>query len=275
MEKLDGDGNVHEYKPSFVCSSIKLGPLESDLEAWRTSNKEMFARVLTGSRTKPKLATKFLVDTGNLGRSLISERLAQTLGLQLHPTVLTIKAAQGSKVQIKGETNQMTFVMEQYPTICKWKFLVIKDLCAPGVFGTDFLNANNVGVQLTRQGGNHLTFLDRPELRVPLVTPRAPNLPHPAADARFKEAGIFRQQPCSTAGQSSAALASQHTMGGGAGKVARGAQQLCTATGQGYSALASQHTMGGEAGKVARGGGSTPLGEERPGQEAQHRESGG
>ena len=151
-----------------VCSTLKAGSSESDLRAWKTSNKVMFARVLTGSRVKPKLATKFLVDTDNLGRSLISERLAQTLGLQLHPTSLSIKAAQGSRIQIKGETNTVTFAIEQYSKTCKWNFLVIKDLCAPGVFGTDFLNTNNVGVQLTNFGQNHLTFLDRPEVRVPL-----------------------------------------------------------------------------------------------------------
>ena len=47
-----------------------------------------------------------------IGRSLISERLAQTLGLQLHPTSLSIKAAQGSRIQIKGETNTVTFAID-------------------------------------------------------------------------------------------------------------------------------------------------------------------
>ena len=39
-----------------------------------------------------------------------------------------------------------------------------------------------------------------------LVTPRAPNLPHPAADPRFREAGVFHQQPNKTVGQFSSAL---------------------------------------------------------------------
>ena len=65
-------------------------------------------------------------------------------------------------------SNTVTFAIEQYSKTCKWNFLVIKNLCAPGVFGTDFLNTNNVGVQLTNFGQNHLTFLDRPEVRVPL-----------------------------------------------------------------------------------------------------------
>ena len=204
--KVGMDDNVHASNPSTVCSTLKTGQLESDLEAWQNCNKEMFVRVLTGSQAKPKIAMKFLVDTGNLGRSLISERLAQTLGLQLHPTSLTIKAAQGSKIQIKGETNSIKFYIEQCPTTFNWQFLVIKDLCAPGVFGTDFLNLNNVGVQLTSFGQNHLTFMGKPDLTVPLVTPRASNLPHPLADSRFKGAGIFRQQPNKAAGQLSSAL---------------------------------------------------------------------
>ena len=64
--------------------------------------KRMHARVLTGSKEKPLVSTKMLIDSGNSGRSLISENFAKVLKLQLHPCKYSIKTAQGGPVTIGG-----------------------------------------------------------------------------------------------------------------------------------------------------------------------------
>ena len=165
----------------------------------------MFARVLTGSHFKKKVTAKFLADSGNLGRSLISEKLATSLKLQVHPCKHSIKSAQGSKVTILGETNPMVFMIEGQRRAFKWKFLVIRDLCAPGVFGIDFFNHFSVGIQMSPSGKNHLTFGKNHDQIVPLVSPNAPNLPDAQqGDKRFVGAHIFRQK--SKSSQTAAAL---------------------------------------------------------------------
>ena len=88
----------------------------------------MFARVLTGSKDKPAVCTKFLCDTGNLGRSLVSEKFAQSLKWQTHPCKHSIKAAEGSKVTILGETNDISFIVQGHEATFKWRFLVIRNL---------------------------------------------------------------------------------------------------------------------------------------------------
>ena len=65
--------------------------------------KQMHARVLTGSKEKSLVCTKMLIDSGNSGRSLISENFAKALKLQLHPCKYSIKTAQGGPVTILGE----------------------------------------------------------------------------------------------------------------------------------------------------------------------------
>ena len=154
----------------------------------------MFARVLTGSHFKKKVTAKFLADSGNLGRSLISEKLATSLRLQIHPCKHSIKSAQGNKVTILGETNPMAFMIEGQRRAFKWKFLVIRDLCAPGVFGIDLFNHFSVGIQMNPSGQNHLTFGKDHNQIVPLVSPNAPNLPDAHGDKRFAGAHIFRQK---------------------------------------------------------------------------------
>ena len=154
----------------------------------------MFARVLTGSKDKPSVCAKFLCDTGNLGRSLVSEKFAQTLKWQTHPCQHSIKSAQGSRVTILGETNAVSFIVQGYAKPFKWRFLVIRDLCAPGVFGIDFFNHFNVGIKMNKSGLNHLTFDDQNNQTVPLVSPTAPNLPELHEDNRFLGAHVFRQR---------------------------------------------------------------------------------
>ena len=153
----------------------------------------MFARVLTGSKDKPAVCTKFLCDTGNLGRSLVSEKFAQSLKWQTHPCKHSIKAAEGSKVTILGETNDISFIVQGHEATFKWRFLVIRNLCAPGVFGIDFFNNFNVGIKMNKSGINYLTFGDQGSQIVPLVSPNAPNLPPNHDDNRFVGARVFRQ----------------------------------------------------------------------------------
>ena len=192
-----------------------VSSLEHDLNAWRKTGCAMFARVLTGSSNKPSLCAKFLVDTGNLGRSLVSERLAQSLKWQINPCKHSIKSAQGNKVVILGETNAVSFVIQGCPEPFQWRFLIIRNLCAPGVFGIDFLTHCNVGIQMTKSGSNHLTFSKKSNQTVPLVPPNAPNLPPINEDDRFLGARVFRQQtmPMKTS-QTAAAL--QEEVGRGA-----------------------------------------------------------
>ena len=74
--------------------------------------KRMHARVLTGSKEKPAICAKMLIDTGCSGKSLISEKFAKTLNLQLHPCKYSIRTAQGGQVTILGETNPLQFAMQ-------------------------------------------------------------------------------------------------------------------------------------------------------------------
>ena len=189
--------------------------LEHDLNAWKRTGCAMFARVLTGSANKPQLCAKFLIDTGDLGRSLVSEKLAQSLKWQINPCKHSIKAAQGSRVVILGETNAVNFIIQGCPDQFQWRFLVIRDLCAPGVFGYDFLTQCNVGIQMTKNGVNHLTFSHKSNKTTPLVPPNAPNLPPVHEDNRFFGARVFRQQAAPVkASQTAAAL--QEEVGRGA-----------------------------------------------------------
>ena len=110
--------------------------------------KCMNARIRTGSKRKPLICTKMLIDSGNSGRSLISEKLAKTLNLELHECKYSIRTAQGGKVKILGETNPLKFVMEKCKHTFKWPFLVVQDLCCPGVIGMDFLTYFSIGVHV-------------------------------------------------------------------------------------------------------------------------------
>ena len=85
----------------------------NDIKHILKRGKCMNARVLTGSRRKPLICTKMLIDSGNSGRSLISDKLAKTLNLELHECSYSIRTAQGGKVKILGETNALKFVMEK------------------------------------------------------------------------------------------------------------------------------------------------------------------
>ena len=192
-----------------------MNSLEHDLNAWKKTGCAMFARVLTGSVDKPSLCAKFLVDSGNLGRSLVSEKLALSLKWQIHPCKHSIKSAQGNQVTILGETNPVSFIIQGCPGQFQWRFLVIRNLCAPGVFGIDFLKNFNVGIQMSRAGQNYLTFSKKTDQTVPLVPPNAPNLPPVHEDDRFLGARVFRQQAVPVkASQTAAAL--QEEVGRGA-----------------------------------------------------------
>ena len=156
--------------------------------------KQMHARVLTGSKEKPLVCTKMLIDSGNSGRSLISENFAKALKLQLHPCKYSIKTAQGGPVTILGETNQLKFALQNCSGVFKWPFLVVRDLCCPGVIGMDFITFHSVGIQVNKHIGNFMSFLEWPNVQVPLVEPSSPNLPEAREDPRFQGASIFRQR---------------------------------------------------------------------------------
>ena len=171
--------------------------------------KCMHARVLTGSREKPAICAKTLIDTGCSGRSLISEKFAKTLNLQLHPCEYSIRTAQGGPVTILGETNPLQFAMQGCSGEFKWPFLVVRDLCCPGVFGMDFLTFHSVGIQTDKNSTNFMTFLEWPGVRVPLVEPDSSNLPDHHEDPRFRGASVFRQR----AGKNATAAALQEEVG--------------------------------------------------------------
>ena len=171
--------------------------------------KRMHARVLTGSKEKPAICAKMLNDTGCSGRSLISEKFAKTLNLQLHPCKYSIRTAQGGLVTILGETNPLQFVIQGCSGEFKWPFLVVRNLCCPGVFGMDFLTFHSVGIQTDKNGTNFMSFLEWPGVQVPLVEPESSNLPQHCEDPRFKGASVFRQR----AGKNATAAALQEEVG--------------------------------------------------------------
>ena len=171
--------------------------------------KRMHARVLTGSKEKPAICAKMLIDTGCSGKSLISEKFAKTLNLQLHPCKYSIRTAQGGQVTILGETNPLQFAMQGCSGEFKWPFLVVRNLCCPGVFGMDFLTFYSVGIQTDKNGTNYMSFLEWPGVNVPLVEPDSSNLPQYHEDPRFKGASVFRQR----AGKNPTAAALQEEVG--------------------------------------------------------------
>lgn len=109
----------------------------------------------------------------------------------------------------------------------RWQLLVIRDLCAPGVFGIDFINHFSVGIQMNPSGKNYLTFGKCNNQIVPLVSPNAPNLPEMHEDNRFAGAHIFRQKEKPS--QTAAAL--QEEVGKGANGLPPGRPPDATATG--------------------------------------------
>ena len=171
--------------------------------------KCMHARVLTGSKEKPLICAKMLIDSGNSGKSLISEKFAKTLNLQLHPCKYSIRTAQGGPVTILGETNPLKFALQGCSGEFNWPFLVVRDLCCPGVFGMDFLTFYSVGIQADKNGTNFMSFLEWPDVRVPLVEPSSSNLPEYSEDPRFKGASVFRQRT----GKNTTAAALQEEVG--------------------------------------------------------------
>ena len=120
---------------------------------FRTGSRSLRFK-LTGSKSKPTVSAKFLCDTGNLGRSLISEKFAQTLKWESHPCKHSIKSAQGNRVTITGETNPVSFVIQGHEQPFQWRFLIIRDLCAPGVFVIDFFNHFDVAIQMSKSGAS-------------------------------------------------------------------------------------------------------------------------
>ena len=212
----------------------------------------MFARILTGSKSKPTVSAKFLCDTGNLGRSLISEKFAQTLKWESHPCKHSIKSAQGNRVTITGETNPVSFVIQGHEQPFQWRFLIIRDLCAPGVFGIDFFNHFDVAIQMSKSGANFLTFGGQNPQRVPLVSPNAPNLPEMHEDNRFAGANVFRQR--AKPAQTAAALQEE------VGEAARGA-----APGRPPDTHVKDALRGGNVGNSSRAGGATQFTEPHKG----------
>ena len=200
VEQPLNESGVHESN-NPTASVQSASSLEQDVDAWKKTGCAMFARILTGSKSKPTVSAKFLCDTGNLGRSLISEKFAQTLKWESHPCKHSIKSAQGNRVTITGETNPVSFVIQGHEQPFQWRFLIIRDLCAPGVFGIDFFNHFDVAIQMSKSGANFLTFGGQNPQRVPLVSPNAPNLPEMHEDNRFAGANVFRQRakPAQTA----------------------------------------------------------------------------
>ena len=68
-----------------------------DINCMLKKGKCMNIHVLTGSKDKPLICTKMLVDSGNSGRSLISEKLAKTLNFKLHACKYSMHTAKGEK----------------------------------------------------------------------------------------------------------------------------------------------------------------------------------
>ena len=103
----------------------------------------------------------------------------------------------------------LLFLIEGQEQPFRWQLLVIRDLCAPGVFGVDFINHFSVGIQMNPSGKSYLTFGKCNNQIVPLVSPNAPNLPEMHEDNRFAGAHIFRQKekPSQTAAGSKRAPA--------------------------------------------------------------------
>ena len=89
-----------------------------DINCMLKKGKCMNIHVLTGSKDKPLICTKMLVDSGNSGRSL---------NLKLHACKYSIRTAQGGKVNILGKTNPLRFAMQNCSHIFRWPFLVARE----------------------------------------------------------------------------------------------------------------------------------------------------
>ena len=101
------------------------------------------------------------------------------------------------------------FTMESCSHTFKWPFLVVRDLCCQGVIGMDFITFYSVGIQVNKHSKNILSFLEWPELKIPLVGPNSPNMPLYSEDPRFQGASVFRQR----VGKEATAAACQEEVG--------------------------------------------------------------
>ena len=68
-------------------SNTEYKAVNRDCEAWKETGGKMYLRVLIGSQAHPFITTKALVDTGDLGPSLVSEKFCKYIQWQITPTV--------------------------------------------------------------------------------------------------------------------------------------------------------------------------------------------
>ena len=80
------DMSALSTKPSTFSmhddSNIDHKAVDRDCEAWKETGAKMYLRVLTGSQAHPFITTKALVDTGDLGPSLVSDKCNGKSALQ-------------------------------------------------------------------------------------------------------------------------------------------------------------------------------------------------
>lgn len=211
INKIKGYIRDHSTEPINVVKSVNMVDSRQDLTVnalkvdMKIKIKEMFARVLTGSVHNPRpTALKALVDTGDLGKSLMSFELAKHLNLKLNKCKFMVKTAEGSPVKIMGQTNFIKFHLEEKPELMEWDFLVVRDLVSPLILGMDFLTEFSARVTISKSAENWLHFGSNDFDKIPLTAPGAPNMPK---DPRFSNARIFRQRGREARSAAAAAVA--------------------------------------------------------------------
>ena len=161
-------------------------------EAWKETGAKMYLRVLTGSQAHPMVTTKALVDTGDLGPSLVSDKFAKYMGWQILPTQHKVgQAVQGKPAPVLGRTKVLSFCLENFSQIFNWKFVVIKDLFTPIIFGYDWLSVLGATIELDQKGNNFMHVYKEKSISAPLVNQSAQIMP---PGGKWAGAQIFKQK---------------------------------------------------------------------------------
>ena len=190
------DMSALSTKPSTFSmhddSNIDHKAVDRDCEAWKETGAKMYLRVLTGSQAHPFITTKALVDTGDLGPSLVSDKFAKYMQWQICPTEHKVaQAVNSNSAPVLGRTKALSFCLENFPQVFTWRFVVIKDLFTPMIFGYDWLTVHNTTIQLDLRGNNFLHVNKVTSLNAPLINQAAPIMP---PGGKWAGAKTFKQK---------------------------------------------------------------------------------
>ena len=173
-------------------SEVDHKAVDRDCEAWKETGAKMYLRVLTGSQAHPFITTKALVDTGDLGPSLVSDKFAKYMQWQICPTEHKVaQAVNSNSAPVLGRTKALSFCLENFPQVFTWRFVVIKDLFTPMIFGYDWLTVHNTTIQLDLRGNNFLHVNKVQSVRAPLINQAAPIMP---PGVKWAGAKTFKQK---------------------------------------------------------------------------------